>query len=87
MKPLIIAAALAAALAAPVESFAQSSPPASARQLRAELAALEKAGYDPNDMFHYPENLHAAEAKLAAQAAKPGYGSDTGATVESGHHD
>ncbi|MGU7775443.1 DUF4148 domain-containing protein [Burkholderia sp. MR1-5-21] len=87
MKPLIIATALAAVFAAPVDSFAQSSPPASHQQLHAELAALEKAGYNPNDMFHYPENLHEAEARLAGQAGKQGYGGVTGATAESGRHD
>jgi hypothetical protein len=37
--------------------------------VHAELAQLEKAGYDPHDWIHYPENIQAAEAKVAAQNA------------------
>ena len=58
---------IAAMIAAPVASFAQSNQSVSRAQVREELAQLEKAGYDPHDWIHYPENIQAAEAKLAAQ--------------------
>jgi hypothetical protein len=60
---------IAALVAAPVASFAQSSQPVSRAQVHDELAQLEKAGYDPRDWVHYPENIQAAEAKVAAQNA------------------
>jgi hypothetical protein len=60
---------IAALVAAPVASFAQSSEPVSRAQVQAELAQVEKAGYDPRDGLHYPENIRAAEAKVAAQNA------------------
>jgi hypothetical protein len=60
---------IAALVAAPVASFAQSSQPVSRAQVHNELAQLEKAGYDPRDWVHYPENIQAAEAKVAAQNA------------------
>jgi hypothetical protein len=70
---------IAALVAAPVASFAQSSETVSRSQVQAELAQVEKAGYDPRDWVHYPENIQAAEAKVAAQnataqAAVSGYG-------------
>lgn len=70
MKSLAKAVAFAVVLTAPVASFAQSNQPVTRAQLRAELAQLERAGYNPNDMLNYPENLDAAKAKIAAQNAK-----------------
>ncbi|MDT8836736.1 DUF4148 domain-containing protein [Paraburkholderia fungorum] len=80
---------IAALIAAPVASFAQSSLPVSRAQVRAELAQLEKAGYDPHDWLHYPENIQAAEAKVAAQNAAAqapvsGYGGAVDGTSRSG---
>lgn len=73
MKSLIQAVAVAVALVVPVASFAQSNVssngPVTRAQVRAELVQLEKAGYSPargNDP-HYPDDLLAAEAKVAAQ--------------------
>ena len=80
---------IAALVAAPVASFAQSSQPVSRAQVHAELAQLEKAGYDPRDWVHYPENIQAAEAKVAAQnataqAAVSGYGGAADGASRSG---
>ena len=80
---------IAAMIAAPVASFAQSNQSVSRAQVREELAQLEKAGYDPHDWIHYPENIQAAEAKLAAQnataqSAVSGYGAATDGTSRSG---
>jgi hypothetical protein len=52
-----------------IASFAQTVQPASHTQVISELANLEQAGYDPNDAVHYPENMEAAEEKVAAKDA------------------
>ncbi|KVK72863.1 MULTISPECIES: DUF4148 domain-containing protein [Burkholderia] len=90
MKSLIKAVALAALVAAPVVSFAQSQQPLTRAQVRAELVQLEKAGYNPNDWINYPENIQAAQAKIAAaqntgaQVDATGYGSNPVGTSQSG---
>ncbi|KML60974.1 hypothetical protein VL15_07670 [Burkholderia cepacia] len=90
MKSLIKAVALAALVAAPVVSFAQSNQqPLTRAQVRAELVQLEKAGYNPNDWMNYPENIQAAQAKIAAaqtgaQADATGYGANAAATSQAG---
>jgi hypothetical protein len=89
MKSFTKMVLVAALIAAPVASFAQSSQSVSRTQVHAELAQLEKAGYDPRDWMHYPENLQAAEAKVAAQSAtaQPGvsaYGGTADGTSRSG---
>ncbi|MFM0066505.1 DUF4148 domain-containing protein [Paraburkholderia aspalathi] len=89
MKSFTRMVLIAALIAAPVASFAQSSQPVSREQVRAELAQLEKAGYDPHDWLHYPENIQAAEAKVAAQNAAAqapvsGYGGAVDGTSRSG---
>lgn len=91
MKSIAKMVLIAALFAAPVASFAQSSQPVSRAQLQAELAQLEKAGYEPRDWIHYPENIQAAEAKVAeqnatAQAHAPvsGYGGAADGTSRSG---
>jgi hypothetical protein len=80
---------IAGLIAAPVASFAQSSQPVSRAQVQAELAQVEQAGYEPRDDIHYPENLQAAEAKVAAQNATvqpavSGYGGAANGTSLSG---
>ena len=68
MKSLIYAAIAATILAAPSLSFAQqSNAPVTRAEVRAELAALEKAGYNPNDWMNYPENLQAAQQRVDAE--------------------
>jgi hypothetical protein len=91
MKSLIKAVALAAIVAAPVVSFAQSNQqPLTRAQVRAELVQLEKAGYNPNDWINYPENIQAAQAKVAAaqnpgaQADVTGYGANAAASSQAG---
>ncbi|MDR6410233.1 DUF4148 domain-containing protein [Paraburkholderia terricola] len=80
MKSLIQAVVIAAALAAPVASFAQSNQPVTRAQVRAELIQLEKAGYQPGrDDPHYPADIQAAQARVdaqngTAQPAQSGYG-------------
>ncbi|WP_233837429.1 DUF4148 domain-containing protein [Paraburkholderia sp. ZP32-5] len=60
---------VAALVAIPVASFAQSqSQPALTRaDVRAELVQLEKAGYSPaSDNTQYPQNIQAAQARVDA---------------------
>ncbi|WP_206996438.1 DUF4148 domain-containing protein [Trinickia mobilis] len=89
MKSITRAVIVAAVISAPVVSFGQSSPQVSRAEVRAELAELEKAGYDPHEWINYPENLQAAEAKVSAQramaqAAEVSYGGQSDASSQSG---
>lgn len=69
MKLLATAVVIASVIAAPVRSFAQSDQQIQHAQLETELAQLEEASHDLNDQLHYPANIQAAEAKVAAQNA------------------
>lgn len=84
MKSLIKAAVVAAVFAVPALSFAQQQQPLTRAQVRDELAQLRAVGYDPSDWMHYPDNIQAAEAKLAAQRAAHAYGTSTNGTSQSG---
>jgi hypothetical protein len=90
MKSLIKAVALAAVLAVPAISFAQSQPtngPVTRAQVRNELKQLEQAGYRPemNDRY-YPEDIQAAQARVDAQSGvqTSGYGPATNGSSQSG---
>jgi len=68
---LIRTAFLAASLIAPTLSFAQSTAPVTHASLRIQLAELEKAGYNPAAKNpNYPNDLQAAEAKVATTHAQ-----------------
>jgi len=88
MKSLIQAVVIAAAVAAPAMSFAQSNAPVTRAQVRAELVQLEKAGYRPGDNeTTYPVALQAAEARVAAQnGAASGYGGVASGQSQSGRN-
>ncbi len=61
---------IAAVVALPALSFAQSNQPLTRADVRAQLVELEKAGYNPNgDQTQYPQNIQAAEARINAQHA------------------
>ncbi|WP_174918947.1 DUF4148 domain-containing protein [Burkholderia lata] len=92
MKTQLIAAllvAVSAAVAAP--AFAGESTVTRA-QVRAELAALQMAGYLPNrpNDPNYPDNLQAALRRVhdtnavAVESQASGYGSDAGGATQSG---
>ncbi|QGZ65298.1 DUF4148 domain-containing protein [Paraburkholderia acidisoli] len=67
MKALKILA-LAALVAAPLVSFAQSNQPVTRAQVRAELVQLQQAGYNPaSDETQYPANIQAALSRIEAQ--------------------
>ncbi|SAL16778.1 DUF4148 domain-containing protein [Caballeronia telluris] len=87
MKSLIQAVVVAAALAAPVASFAQSNAPLTRAQVRAELVQLEKAGYNPNASdANYPANLQAAQSRVIAQndVVQSSYGASASGSAQSG---
>ncbi|RDU99270.1 DUF4148 domain-containing protein [Trinickia dinghuensis] len=90
MNSLIKQIAVAVALIAPVaSSFAQSNQPVTRAQVRADLARVEQAGYNPHDWIHYPENIQAAEQRVSAQegvaqADTSGYGPSVSGSTESG---
>jgi len=84
MKTALAVLVLAAALAAPAVSFAQSPAVSAAPVTRAEVVAqlrqLEQAGYKPLKS-QYPDDIRAAEARIE-QAS--GIGVDAGAASASG---
>lgn len=87
MKSLIQAVIAAAVLCAPIASFAQSNAPVTRAQVRAELAQLAQVGYHPGDgdNAHYPEDIQAAEARVAAlNSAVNSYGGSANGTSASG---
>jgi opacity protein-like surface antigen len=80
MKSFVRAVAVAALLAAPVASFAQSNQPVTRAQVRSDLMQLEKAGYNPGgDHNDYPADIQAAEARVHGEGGTSGFGG-----VESG---
>ena len=68
MKEIFVTAAFALLAPAPITSFAQTDAPLTRAQVRAELANLEQAGYNPLAVdVDYPVNLQKAEARLQAE--------------------
>lgn len=90
MKQLIAGSMLVVAIvsiAGPMVANAQSTAPTSRAQANAELAALERAGYNPaySEDPDYPYNLQAAERKIAAeQATDSQYGPAIGGSSAAG---
>lgn len=85
MKTFIKFAIVIAALAAPALSFAQSNEPVTRAQVRAQLAQLEKAGYNPNGWMNYPTSLQRAEVIVAQQNSNAAtYGGATNGTSQAG---
>ncbi|KVL03556.1 DUF4148 domain-containing protein [Burkholderia ubonensis] len=90
MKSLIATFAAAAVLAVPAVSFAQQNGPVTRDQVKAELSALQQAGYKlGSDRTTYPEGILAAEARVHPQqnvsaADTSGYGAQPAAQQESG---
>ncbi|PMS30132.1 uncharacterized protein DUF4148 [Trinickia symbiotica] len=69
MKRVVTNIAIASLLlTASAASFAQTNQHVTRAEVRAELEQAHKAGYDPNDWVHYPENVLAQRAKLQAGA-------------------
>jgi hypothetical protein len=88
MKSLIKAVAIAAVLAIPAVSFAQSNQPVTRAQVRTELQQLESVGYNPataND-YDYPADIQAAEARVAQKygTQDSSYGAAMNGTSQAG---
>ncbi|BEU21157.1 DUF4148 domain-containing protein [Paraburkholderia terrae] len=90
MKQLIAGSMLVMAIvsiAGPTVANAQGTPQTSRALANAELAALERAGYNPaySEDPNYPYNLQAAERQIAAErATNSQYGSFTGGSSAAG---
>jgi hypothetical protein len=90
MNKLFSAVVVAAALAAPAISYAQSNEQGLTRaEVRAQLVDLERAGYNPSaDHVNYPDNLQAAQARVneqqLANGDTSGYGAPAVGTSQSG---
>ncbi|CAG9203259.1 DUF4148 domain-containing protein [Burkholderia vietnamiensis] len=82
---ILIAVAASAPLAAQAQAEvqAQSNPPLTRAQVRAEVKALKQAGFQPSDWF-YPASIVSAEAKIAREQ-HAGYGSDGSPSSETSH--
>lgn len=81
MNTRYLALAISAAIAFPVAGHAQESGSTVTRaQVRAELVQLENAGYWPGraNNPHYPDDIQAAEAKVAAEASGDASSSSVG---------
>ncbi|ADG18733.1 conserved hypothetical protein [Paraburkholderia atlantica] len=80
---------VAALVAVPVVSFAQSQPQhaLTRAEVRAELVQLKKAGYNPaSDNTQYPQNIEAAEARINAGHDAAAYGGVANGSSASGSH-
>jgi hypothetical protein len=87
IQSLIVAASVAAAVASPTVSLAQSNQPLTRADVRAQLVELQKAGYNPaSDQTQYPKNIEAAEARLDVQKGvlASSYGSASAGSSASG---
>jgi len=74
---LVQSLVVAALVAVPALSFAQSNHPLTRADVRAELVQLQKAGYNPaSDNAQYPNNIEAAQMRIDAQngSAAAAYG-------------
>jgi hypothetical protein len=86
MKSLVYAALAAAALAAPVLSFAQSNDqPLTREQVQQELVQLAQAGFNPANAntVDFPTNIQAAGANSMGQDS--GYGPAANGSSQAGH--
>ncbi|MEM5312412.1 DUF4148 domain-containing protein [Paraburkholderia sp. JHI869] len=88
MKSVILAVTATSALAVSFATFAQSDTqaPVTRAQVRAELEQLEQAGYSPSrgEDVNYPQDIQAAEARVAAHSGSTGYGGVSSGSSASG---
>lgn len=78
---------VAAVMALPIVSFAQSNQPLTRAEVRAQLVELQQAGYNPaSDEAQYPKNIEAAQARIDTQKniANSSYGASTGSASAAG---
>ena len=68
MKQIFVIAALALLASSPIATFAQTDAPLTRAHVRAELANLEQAGYNPLSVdVDYPASLQKAENRVQAE--------------------
>jgi hypothetical protein len=91
MKSTLFGLLIVSALAVPTVSFAQqTNGPVTRAEVKAQLAQLEKAGFDPGAQDDdYPQDIQAAEARvqaqqLAAQGTVSDVGSSAGGSSQAG---
>ncbi|WP_343726740.1 DUF4148 domain-containing protein [Burkholderia seminalis] len=92
MKTQLIAALLVAVSASAAAPAFASESTVTRAQVRAELVALQTAGYLPNrpNDPNYPDNIQAALSRIhdngadAADTQAAGYGSDASGAAQSG---
>jgi Ni/Co efflux regulator RcnB len=86
MKKIIQAVAIAAALAAPIASFAQSNGSVTRAEVRHQLVQVERAGYNParNDPS-YPNDIQAAEKRANAGSVANSAGGVEFGSSQGGH--
>ena len=66
---LVRSLVIAALVAVPVLSFAQSSQPVTRAEVKAELVQLQKAGYrESSDYTQYPAHLQTTLARISAES-------------------
>ncbi|MBN3762968.1 DUF4148 domain-containing protein [Burkholderia sp. Ac-20365] len=79
---------VAALIAAPAVSFAQSNQPVTRAQVRAELVQLQQAGYNPaSDNTQYPKNIEAALSRIQAEKGASYGGVAAGQSNAGARHD
>ncbi|WP_233867598.1 DUF4148 domain-containing protein [Paraburkholderia adhaesiva] len=88
MKSVIQSVVLAAALAAPVAVFAQSGSQITREQVRSDLVQVQRAGYTPARFGgpNYPDDIQAAQARVAEMNNAPAVGGVADGTSEAGGH-
>lgn len=93
MKSFVYAVVAASTLSAPLVSMAQAeqNQPVTRAQVREELIRLQQAGYQQTAQdAYYPENIQAAQRRVAGQQgptaanADTGYGGTTSGAGQSG---
>ncbi|QIE25902.1 hypothetical protein SBC1_48250 (plasmid) [Caballeronia sp. SBC1] len=72
LKSILSAIVAAAAISAPVFSFAQSSQPVTRADVRADLVRVERAEINPGltSDANYPADIQAAEARVTVEDPK-----------------
>jgi hypothetical protein len=85
MRSFLKVLAVAAAIAIPALSQAQTNSPLTRAEVREQLVQLENAGYNPNLESDYPNGLRRAEAIVARQHTNDSaYGGETAGATQSG---
>lgn len=87
---LIQSLVVAAVVAIPALSFAQSNQASTRADVRAQLVELQSVGYNPaSDATQYPKNIEVAEARLKARRSLSvsSYGASTAGTSAAGSRD